>query len=97
MSGARRNLSQVETLGLLRSREFRKVDQYFSAVQTSFDKGFITDEELRAAFRAFYATDADLEAQYGSGLQCSRDPDSVGVENLKRALALYGGSAPAHP
>jgi TPR repeat protein len=57
-------VSQSETLSLLDSGNFRELDRRFSAIQTAYDDGAITDEDLRSAFGAFYSTNAELEVRY---------------------------------
>ena len=48
-----------ETRALMTSGQFRTLDQRISAIQAAYDKGAITDEELRAALRA------ELRAAWG--------------------------------
>jgi len=57
-------LTQEETRALLDSNQFAELDRRFSALQRSYRDGFITDEDLRTAFRVFYPTDAVLEQKY---------------------------------
>jgi hypothetical protein len=57
-------LSQGEALDLLRSEHFRDLDAQFSGIQHGYDRGTLSDEELRAAFRAFYDPDATLAPKY---------------------------------
>jgi tetratricopeptide (TPR) repeat protein len=49
---------------LLRSERFQELDSEYSALQLKFEKGKISGESLRDAFRAFYSTDKDLAAKY---------------------------------
>jgi tetratricopeptide (TPR) repeat protein len=75
--------SQSETLALLDSGNFRELEQRFAIIQTAYDKGAITDEDLRAAFRVFYSTNADLEVRYDGWV--SLFPRSY-VAHLARAI-----------
>jgi tetratricopeptide (TPR) repeat protein len=50
--------------GLLRQGKFQQLDSEFSAVQQRFERGEITGDEARNAFRAFYPIDPDLAAKY---------------------------------
>lgn len=56
--------TQSETRALLNSNQFPELDRRFSLIQRNYKNGAITDEDLRAAFRVFYATDAALEPKY---------------------------------
>ena len=58
--------SKIETVALLNNDRFDELDRRFSKVQKDYEKGKITDVDLRAAFRAFYSPDASLEARYAS-------------------------------
>lgn len=78
--------SQNETLAMLNSGQFTELDRRFSAIQEAYDKDTITDEELRAAFRAFYATNPALEVQYSGWLTMS--PRSY-VAHLAVAFTTY--------
>jgi TPR repeat protein len=49
---------------LLSSNQYAELERRFSAIQLGYEHGAITDENLRAAFRAFYGTDAALEPKY---------------------------------
>lgn len=48
--------TQSETRALLDSNQFAGLDRRFSAVQRNYREGFISDEDLRAAFRALMNT-----------------------------------------
>jgi tetratricopeptide (TPR) repeat protein len=48
----------------LRRGKFQQLDAEFSAVQQRFERGEITGDEARNAFRAFYPVDPDLAAKY---------------------------------
>jgi tetratricopeptide (TPR) repeat protein len=67
----------------LDSGNFRELEQRFAIIQTAYDKGAITDEDLRAAFRVFYSTNADLEVRYDGWV--SLFPRSY-VAHLARAI-----------
>jgi hypothetical protein len=56
--------TQSETRALLDSSQYAELDRRFSALQRNYKDGSITDENLRAAFRAFYPTDETLEQKY---------------------------------
>jgi tetratricopeptide (TPR) repeat protein len=75
--------SQGETLALLKSNQFADLDRRFSAIQTGYRNGTVTDQELRAAFRVFYATDAALEAKYDAWI--AQFPNSY-VAHLARGI-----------
>jgi len=75
--------SQSETLALLSSNQFADLDRRFSAIQTGYRNGTVTDLELRAAFRAFYATDTELESKYDAWI--TRFPNSY-VAHLARGI-----------
>jgi Domain of unknown function (DUF4034) len=61
--------TQNEAMTLLNSNQFAELDRRFSAIQSGYKSGSITDENLRAAFRAFYATDAALERKYDAWVE----------------------------
>ena len=48
--------TQSEARLLLDSNQFAELDRRFSAVQRNYREGFISDEDLRAAFRALMNT-----------------------------------------
>jgi tetratricopeptide (TPR) repeat protein len=75
--------SQSETLALLNSNQFADLDRRFSAIQTDYRNGTITDQELRAAFRVFYVTDAALESKYAAWI--TQFPNSY-VAHLVRGI-----------
>jgi tetratricopeptide (TPR) repeat protein len=56
--------SQAEALALLTSNQFAELDRRYTEIQNAYRTGSLTDEDLRAAFRVFYATDATLESKY---------------------------------
>jgi tetratricopeptide (TPR) repeat protein len=55
-------------MALLKAEDFAPLDAHFSAVQRAYREGALTDEDLRAAFRVFYDTDASLAAKYDAWL-----------------------------
>jgi tetratricopeptide (TPR) repeat protein len=75
--------TQSETRALLDSNQFAELDRRFSAVQRNYKDGSISDEDLRAAFRAFYPTDAALEQKYTAWI--AQFPKSY-VARLARAI-----------
>ena len=75
--------TQSETRALLESNQFAELDRRFSAVQRNYKDGSISDEDLRAAFRAFYPTDAALEHKYTAWI--AHFPKSY-VARLARAI-----------
>jgi tetratricopeptide (TPR) repeat protein len=76
-------LTQKETRALLDSNQFAELDRRFSAMQRGYRAGSITDEDLRAAFRAFYPTDAALEQKYTAWI--AQSPKSY-VARLARGI-----------
>jgi tetratricopeptide (TPR) repeat protein len=68
---------------LLRSEHFQELDSEYSALQLKFEKGKISGENLRDAFRAFYPTDKDLAAKYDGWVKAF--PKSY-VARLARAI-----------
>jgi tetratricopeptide (TPR) repeat protein len=56
---------------LLSARRFDELDRRYGAIQQQYEDHQIPDEDLRAAFRAFYATDAGLAADYDAWVQHS--------------------------
>jgi hypothetical protein len=55
--------SNSQTSIQLRSEQYPELERRFSALQTQFEGGNMSGDDLRAAFRDFYATDADLGAK----------------------------------
>jgi tetratricopeptide (TPR) repeat protein len=76
-------LTRTETRALLDSNQFAELDRRFSAMQRGYRDGSITDEDLRAAFRAFYPTDAALEQKYTAWI--AQSPKSY-VARLARGI-----------
>lgn len=52
--------SNSQTSAQLRSGEYQELERRYSALQVDFESDKISGDELRAQFRDFYATDADL-------------------------------------
>jgi tetratricopeptide (TPR) repeat protein len=69
--------------GMLRQGKFQQLDSEFSTVQQRFERGQITGDEARNAFRAFYPIDPDLEAKYDQWITAY--PKSY-VARLARAI-----------
>lgn len=72
-----------ETVVMVRAGEFAELDRRYAAVQAGYDKGSISDERLRAAFRHFYDSSPDLAPRYASWVK--EMPDSY-VAHLARAI-----------
>ncbi len=68
---------------LLRTDRFEALDAQFSGVQAAYRSGALSEDELRAKFRVFYATDPDLKTHYASWVQ--RYPRSY-VAHLARGI-----------
>jgi TPR repeat protein len=75
--------TENEALAMLNSGQYAELNRRFSAIQLDYKSGAITDEGLRAAFRAFYPTDAALEQRYDAWV--SRYPKSY-VARLARGI-----------
>jgi tetratricopeptide (TPR) repeat protein len=60
-----------ESLTLLREGQFNELDRRFTAIQVAYEHRRLSDEDLRAAFRVFYATDASLEPAYQAWVEAS--------------------------
>ena len=75
--------SLSEMQGLLNSGNLAELDRRFSAVQRAYEKGVVTDEDLRAAFRVFYPTAAALAPRYDAWV--SAYPQSY-VAHLARGI-----------
>ena len=70
---------------LLRQGKFQELDSEFSAAQRRFERGELTGDEARNAFRAFYPVDSDLAARYDQWVTAF--PRSY-VARLARAVAV---------
>jgi tetratricopeptide (TPR) repeat protein len=76
-------LSVAEEQKMLQAERFKELDRDLSALQRQYDRGTITEEDLRDAFRAFYPTDKQLAPKFDSWVQ--RFPKSY-VARLARAI-----------
>lgn len=81
--GGRSELDTLQTVNMVRAGDFGRLDRYYSAVQSSYDAGRISDKALRSAFRHFYDTAPDLGTQYASWVK--KMPNSY-VAHLARAI-----------
>ena len=82
--GAEVNTSaRDDTLSLLATHRFAELDLRYGAIQRQYKDGKISDEDLRAAFRVFYATEAALEPHYAAWVRES--PKSY-VAHLARGI-----------
>jgi TPR repeat protein len=68
---------------MLLTDQFELLDAQYSAVQAAYRAGTLSEDDLRARFRAFYATDAGLEPHYAIWVQ--RFPRSY-VAHLARGI-----------
>jgi tetratricopeptide (TPR) repeat protein len=68
---------------MLRSERFQELDSDYSALQLKFERGKISEEDLRVAFRVFYPTDRNLAAKFDGWV--SAYPKSY-VARLARAI-----------
>jgi len=82
-SPSRSGLSQQQTLTMLRAGQFAALNRYYAAVQAGYDRGRVSDEKLRSAFRRFYDASPDLAAKYESWVK--ETPGSY-VAHLARAI-----------
>ncbi|HZW80286.1 MAG TPA: hypothetical protein VFF50_07440 [Candidatus Deferrimicrobiaceae bacterium] len=57
-------MTQAQVLALLAADRFATLDKYFSSVQREYVDGAISGEDLRDAFRVFYATAAAFGPKY---------------------------------
>ena len=73
----------AQTVSLLKAGRFVDLNRRYGAVQSRFDRGEISDEALRAAFRNFRDADPALAAQYTSWVR--QMPRSY-VAHLARAI-----------
>ena len=80
---AHSELSTRQTVAMVRAGEFAALNRYYARVQARYDKGSLSDERLRSAFRNFYDSSPDLVPQYESWV--TRMPDSY-VAHLARAI-----------
>jgi len=82
-SFAHAEMSRQQTLAMLRAGQFAALNRHYAVVQAAYDKGSISDEKLRSAFRRFYDTSPDLDARYDSWVK--EMPGSY-VAHLARAI-----------
>jgi tetratricopeptide (TPR) repeat protein len=75
--------AQAETLGWLTQDRFAELDARYGAIQQAYRDHRISDVELRAAFRVFYATDAALDPHYAAWV--AQSPRSY-VAHLARGI-----------
>jgi hypothetical protein len=68
---------------MVRAGQFAALNRYYAVVQAGYDKGSVSDERLRSAFRNFYDSSPDLAARYESWVKDM--PDSY-VAHLARAI-----------
>jgi len=86
-----------ETRALLDSNSFAELDQRFSAIQRDYARRARTDDDLRAAFRVFYATDVALQKKYAAWIAAF--PRSYvarlarGIYYVKVGMQRRGGNA----
>ena len=73
----------AEALAWLNADRFNELDRRYAEIQRGYRQGSVSDEELRAAFRVFYATDVGLEPKYRTWAQ--QWPQSY-VAHLARAI-----------
>ena len=73
----------VDALSLLTSNNFDELDRRYSSIQQAYEDGRESDEDLRAAFRVFYATGPALEPHYEEWVRHS--PNSY-VAHLARGI-----------
>jgi len=87
--------SRADVVGMLHDGRFEELDRRFSKIQAGYKSGEITDVELRAAFQAFYSTEAALEPRYGAWV--AKYPKSYvahlafGIYSKKLGEASRGG------
>lgn len=80
---ARSQPNTQKTVAMLRAGQFTALNRYYAQVQADYDRGSISDEDLRSAFRHFYDGSPDLAAQYAAWVKDM--PDSY-VAHLARAI-----------
>jgi tetratricopeptide (TPR) repeat protein len=83
--------SAQETWEFLQSDKFAELDQRFAAIQLAYTYRTLTDEDLRAAFRVFYKTDATLASKYD--VWVSRFPKSYTARLARGIYYAYLGNA----
>jgi hypothetical protein len=80
---ARSEQNARQTAAMLRAGRFAALNRYYAAVQAGYDKGSVSDEKLRSAFRNFYDNSPDLAARYESWV---KDMPGSYVAHLARAI-----------
>lgn len=63
--------TKSEVQALLASGEFAVLDKRLGEIQRAYAAGTASDEDLRAAFRAFYFTDAAFESPFAAWIKAS--------------------------
>src|SRR6476620_2205540 len=61
--------SQNESRNLLRQSRYVELDAKMNGIQSSYERGTITDERLLHEFRAFYDTDPALAGRYDAWIE----------------------------
>jgi hypothetical protein len=69
-----------EVLDLLRGNQLSELNSRYTQIQNAYKSGLITDDDLLAAFRVFYATDPTLESKYALWVQ--KMPNSYGCSPI---------------
>lgn len=77
------DLGARQTVNMVRAGEFRRLNRYYSAAQSSYDRGQISDRRLLSEFRHFRDTAPDLAPRYASWVK--EMPNSY-VAHLARAI-----------
>jgi tetratricopeptide (TPR) repeat protein len=62
-------LAESDVLELLASNQFAVLDEHFSSIQAEYVDGALSDEDLRNAFRVFYATATALAPKYDAWVE----------------------------
>jgi hypothetical protein len=68
---------------MVRAGQFAALNRHYTAVQTAYDMGIVSDERLRSEFRHSYDSSPDLEARYQERVK--ETPNSY-VAHLARAI-----------
>jgi len=79
----RLQLSTQQTVAMVRAGQFAALNRHYAAIQARYDKGSISDEGLRAAFRHFYDSSPELAPRYESWV---REMPNSYVAHLARAI-----------
>jgi tetratricopeptide (TPR) repeat protein len=75
--------TQPQMLALLKAGDFFELDRRYEALQSAYEAHAISDEALRASFRAFYSTDPALASQYDAWVEHS---SRIYVAHLARGI-----------